>query len=98
LHAISHLIEVYLEPRRFVDINGLAEDEAAERIVATQKVALRMLLPTERDTLAGAIKVLTEAITRNITLKRSVAGLMTMGRSSAAFAIRPARSATAGAD
>jgi hypothetical protein len=79
LARYSHLIEVYLEPRRFVDVSGLSKIEAAEKIVATQKVALRMLLPTERDTLVGAIKVLTEAIARNITLKRSVAGLPTMG-------------------
>jgi hypothetical protein len=79
LARYSHLIEVYLEPRRFVDVSGLTEDEATEKIVATQKAALRMLLPTDRDTLAGAIKVLTESLARNIALKRAVAGLTTMG-------------------
>jgi len=34
-----------------------------------------MLLPTERDTLAGAFKVLTEAIRSSIVLKRAVVGL-----------------------
>jgi hypothetical protein len=75
LLGYSHLIEVYLEPQRFVDTKGLAADKAAERIVAAQKVALRTLLPTKGDTLAGAIKVLTEAVRRIILLQRTVAGL-----------------------
>jgi hypothetical protein len=79
LGRYSHLIEVYLEPRRFVDIKGLSEDAATEKIVGTQKAALRILLPTPRDTLAGTIKMLTEAIARTIALKRSVAGLPAMG-------------------
>jgi hypothetical protein len=75
LAQYSHHLEVYLEPQRFVDTRGLGEAEAAERVVAVQKDALRTLLPTERDTLAGAIKVLTDAVGRTIQLQRAVAGL-----------------------
>jgi hypothetical protein len=75
LARYSHLIEVYLEPQCFVDTKGLDADQAAERIVAAQKVALRMLLPTERDTQAGAVKVLTDAVGRTIQLQRTLAGL-----------------------
>jgi hypothetical protein len=77
LARYAHLVEVYLEPHRFVDPQGPAEDadEYAERVWTAQRTALRMLLPTERDTLAGAIKVLTEAMKHTIELKRTVAGL-----------------------
>jgi hypothetical protein len=75
LRRYSHLIEVYLEPMRFVDVEGLDDDMKAEKIVATQRLAMQMLLPTERDTLAGAFKVLTEAIRSSIVLKRAVVGL-----------------------
>ena len=75
LRRYSHLIEVYLEPQRFVDLAGMNDDDKAEKITATQSLALRMLLPTERDTLAGAIKVLTSSIQATIVLKRAVAGL-----------------------
>ena len=96
LARYSHLIEVYLEPTRFVDVSGLTEDEAAEKIVATQKAALRMLLPTDRDTLAGAIKVLTESLARNIALKRAVAGLTTMGAFRPRDPVNPLKDETEG--
>jgi len=75
LGRYSHLIDVYLEPQRFVDPAGLTEEEKAEKIVATQKQALRTLLPTERDTLSGAIKTATAAIQQIIELKRKIVGL-----------------------
>jgi hypothetical protein len=58
-----------------VDLAGLSNDQAADRIVAAQQLALRMLLPTERDTLAGAIKTLTYSLARTIAMKRAVANL-----------------------
>lgn len=76
LRRYSHLLEVYLEPARFVvAAEGMSAEELTDKIVETQSLALRQLLPTERDTLAGAIKTLTEAIQRTILLKRAVAGL-----------------------
>lgn len=75
LRRYRHLMEVYLEPMRFVDVEGLNDDEKAEKIVATQRLAMHMLLPTERDTLAGAVKVLTDALRSSIVLKRAVVGL-----------------------
>jgi hypothetical protein len=75
LRRYSHLIEVYLEPQRFVELEGLDDEAKAAKIVATQKLALGLLLPTERDTLAGAIRTLTGAIRDNIELARMVASL-----------------------
>jgi hypothetical protein len=71
----SHLLEVYLEPHRFVDTEKLSKDDAAEKVVAAQKVALRMLLPSDRDTLSGAIKVMTESLRVTLAMQRTVVGL-----------------------
>ena len=75
LRRYAHLIECYLEPQRFVDLDGLDDEAKAAKIVGTQKLALSLLLPTERDTLAGAIRTLTGAIRDNIALARMVASL-----------------------
>jgi len=75
LRLYSHLIEVYLDPKRFIDLDGLDDDAKADKILATQKLALRTLPPTERDTLAGAIKTLTSSLQASIILKRAVVGL-----------------------
>jgi hypothetical protein len=75
LDRYSHLLEVYLEPQRFLDLEGLNEDEKATKIVATRNLALAILLPTEKDTLVGVIKSLTNAIQQMVTLKRKIVGL-----------------------
>lgn len=75
LERYAHLIDVYLSPHQFVDTTGLDEAEAAEKIVGTQKLALSMLLPTDRDTLAGAVKTYSNALRELIELQRKVAGL-----------------------
>jgi len=75
LRQYSHLLEVYFEPQRFVDLAGLDDDEKARRILVTRKLALDTLLPTERDTLSGTIRTLTNAIQQTIALKRTVVGL-----------------------
>jgi hypothetical protein len=75
LRRYGHLIEVYLEPQEFIDLAGLSDEETAERIVATQNQALRTLLPTTRDTLAGAINTLTNALHQIVILKRKIVGL-----------------------
>ena len=86
LQRYAHVIEVYLEPQRFVAVEGLSAEDAAEKVVTAQKVALRMLLPGKRDTLAGAIKTLTSALKSSIELKRTVVGLAKVG----AMALKPA--------
>ena len=75
LGRYGHLLDVYLDPVRFVDLAGLNDDEKAAKILATQQQALGTLLPTARDTLAGAIKTLTDAVQQVIMLKRKVVGL-----------------------
>jgi hypothetical protein len=72
----GHLIDVYADPARFVpDDPDLDEAARIERIVAMQQAARRILLPTDRDTLAGALKMLTAALRETIPLQRSVVGL-----------------------
>ena len=75
LDRYGHLLDVYLDPERFVDLVGLNDDEKAAKILATQEQARRTLLPTARDTLAGAIKMLTDAVHQITMLKRKVVGL-----------------------
>lgn len=75
LSRYTHLIDVYLDPERFTDVKGLEEPAAGDKIQETQRLALRMLLPTERDTLNGAIKTLTAAVVASIELERRVVGL-----------------------
>ena len=87
LRRLSHIIEVYLEPERCVDLEGLNDGEQEEKIEATRALALRILLPTERDTLTGTIKTLTAALHANIDLTRKVAGLQ--GAKGAALNGRP---------
>jgi hypothetical protein len=52
----GHLIDVYLKPSEFVPEDPTLDLAArAAKIVAVQDVARHMLLPTERDTLIGAL-------------------------------------------
>lgn len=45
------------------------------QLAAVQRAALATLLPTERDTLAGALRTLTTSLSTVVQLKRLVAGL-----------------------
>jgi hypothetical protein len=72
LERYSHLIDVYLSPQSFVDRAALTEDAWAERVAAVRKEALRVLLPTKRETLVGAVKMLTDELVRMMQLKRTV--------------------------
>ena len=56
-------------------LEGLSEIAHAEKIAAVQKEALSQVLPTERDTLAGAIKTLTSSLATTVQLKLRVADL-----------------------
>ncbi len=71
----GHLIEVYLDPHRFVDERGLSADEIVRRVAEVQGTALRLLTPTKQDSLSGSLKTYTDALMRSIELKRAIAGL-----------------------
>jgi hypothetical protein len=75
LHRYMHLLNVYLEPQRFMDLAGLDENAKALKAEAMRKMALGVLLPAKGDTLTGTIKILTSAIEQIITLKRKLVGL-----------------------
>lgn len=75
LDRYSHLLEVYLDPERFLELTGLNENEKAGKIVSTRRGALGVLLPNDGDTLTGVIKTLTYALQQIVTLKRKVVGL-----------------------
>lgn len=75
----SHLLRVYMAPHEFIALDGLDEEQAKDKLMRTQRAALSQLLPTERDTLAGALKVLTHSLGVTVQLKRQVAGLALKG-------------------
>lgn len=70
-----HLLACYLSPQRFVKIEGLSDEDAADRLKQIQTAALRLLLPSERDTLAGAILALNKAQLASIVATRQVLGM-----------------------
>ena len=78
LDRYGHLLDVFLDPEQYVDMTGLNDDEKAAKILTTQQQALCTLLPTARDTLAGAIKTLTDAVRQIIMLKRKIVCLDNM--------------------
>ena len=75
LEDFGHLIGLYLAPHNYLVLDPLGESARAEKIIAVQKAALSQLLPTERDTLAGAVKTLTTALAVTIQIKLKVAEL-----------------------
>lgn len=76
LSRFGHWLNIYLDPLSYLDLGKMTETEAMERAVATQTLALKLILPTERDTLAGAITALTAATHRTIEMQRRVAGIV----------------------
>ena len=76
LEDYTHLLRVYLSPHEAIrGFESLSPEEQEARMTAVQKAALAILLPTERDTLAGALKTLTSSLSTTIQLQRVVAGL-----------------------
>jgi hypothetical protein len=71
----QHLLAVALNPARFVDTTGLDAEAAAEKLVQVSKQAARMVLPTERDTMSGAIQALSKALLASFAARRTVAGM-----------------------
>lgn len=76
LAEYQHLLRVYMNPGQFVDVAGLDPEQATTKREAIRRQAGRVVLPTERDTFAGAIGTLSRALTASLAAKRAVAGLM----------------------
>jgi hypothetical protein len=75
LSDFSHLLSVYLAPHEYLDVDGLEEEDAQDKLLKVQRAALSLLLPSEGDSLAGALKALTASLATTINLKRVVGGL-----------------------
>jgi hypothetical protein len=74
LSRYTNLLEIYLDPRRFAEPD-LEPEELEQRLTSLQSTAQRMLMPTQHDSLAGAIDTLTRALAKSIELKRSITGM-----------------------
>lgn len=68
-------LEAYLNPSKFVDVAGLDPDQAAAKLEQISRHARRLVLPTERDTLAGAIQTLSKTLLASLAAKRHAAGI-----------------------
>jgi hypothetical protein len=75
LGDFQHLLAVYLNPGKYVDVTGLDPGQAAARLEAIRQQAGRLVMPTERDTLAGAIQTLSKALMASFAAKRTAAGI-----------------------
>jgi hypothetical protein len=69
------LLEAFLNPGKFLDAGGLDPDLRAAKLAEISRQAGRRVLPTERDTLAGAIQTLSKALLATVAAKRTVAGV-----------------------
>jgi hypothetical protein len=87
LEDYAHLLSVYLTPHEYIDIAHLDEEKAQEKLRNVQRAALARVLPTETDSLAGALKTLTSGIAAMVNLKRVVGGLA--GKAAAAKGAPP---------
>jgi hypothetical protein len=75
LWEYHHLLSVFLNPGKHVDVTGLDAEQAAARLDEVSRQAGRLALPTERDTLAGAIAALSKALIATLAATRSAAGV-----------------------
>lgn len=88
LRDYGHLLALYLNPQRILteaDFEGLGEEERKERIVGVQRAAMSLLLPSERDTLQGAIGRMVDSLARVMTFKRTVVGIIASTRRNVGF-------------
>ena len=76
----GHMMQVYLTPHEYVDVTGKSAQDAEDLVRAVQRAAMSLLLPTERDSLAGSIKALTQSVATVVQLKRLVMGIAKHGR------------------
>jgi hypothetical protein len=75
LDDYQQMLALYLNPARFVDVTGLDAALAVQRLEEASRAAGRVVLPAERDTLAGAIMALNKARIGSFTAKRAAAGI-----------------------
>jgi hypothetical protein len=71
------VLEMYFAPEHFVESNGLSEDQWSQKLIAVRRIALRILLPSDRGTVTGAIKIMTEALSCIFDLNRQILGINT---------------------
>lgn len=71
----QHLLAVYLNPAKYVDVSDLDPEAAAQKLKDVQGQAGRVALPTERDTLGGAILAVSKALHAALASKRSAVGI-----------------------
>lgn len=74
-----HLAALYLNPGRYLDVEGMDPEEAARKTKELQVAALRVLLPAEGDSLQGMVKTLTTSLLQVIAVQRQVAGIPIKG-------------------
>jgi hypothetical protein len=77
LEDYSHLLQLYIAPHDCLNLDALPEADRQVYIARIRRTALNLLLPTERDTLANAIKTLTATVAATVQLQRTVACLPT---------------------
>jgi hypothetical protein len=69
------MMMVYLAPHEYVKTEGLEDEVAKDNLLAVQRAALTLLLPTEGDTFAGMLRALSVSLKETVGLKRAIAGL-----------------------
>lgn len=70
----EHYFRVYLRPQDYLPRDGMDNAVYQERLTQLRKQALLYIAPTERDTLAGALKCLVGARETLISVERLVSG------------------------
>jgi hypothetical protein len=74
LDDFRHLIELCIAPEECLDLDALPEAEREGHVARIRRTALSLLFPTERDTLANAIRTLTAAMAVTVQLQRLITG------------------------
>ena len=70
-----HLLAVMLNPSKFIDTTGLDADDAARKLDDIRRMATAVVLPTEGDTLKGAIGALNKALLASFSAQRAAVGV-----------------------
>ena len=75
LERYAGWMDLYLDPLAHIETNGLHAFDVEEKAVRTQTLALKLLLPTDKDTLTGAMTTLTTLTAKIIDMQRRIAGI-----------------------
>jgi hypothetical protein len=70
-----HLAEVYFNPSKFVDVAALPPDEGVKKLEEVSKAAGRLLLATERDTVANTMLAINKAVLSTLEAERRTLGI-----------------------